>query len=362
MHDPADYHGVLPSLKQWAFPRVVPADKKPLRKLLLKQRQNQDPRVARLKHIQIARNLLELAEVQSSHTVAAYASFRGEVDTSLIITQLLQAGKRVLLPQVVENELYFCQVCNPETDLSCVGAYGIMEPNPACCAQVAHQEIDMILAPGVGFDLFGSRLGFGGGYYDRFLQTTRRDAIILALGYDFQVQHALPQETHDVKMDGILTEKSLYQVGLSRKICLNEMETKSLARHFIEQGFEGVLALHGNLGTGKTVFVNGLAQALGTQEATTSPTFVYCREYHGKKTLYHIDAYRIDSVSDPDRDYWYEVMNQDGIVAVEWAEKLETLLPRDTVHLFGKVRPGNEREWTLFTPLRKQRALHESIC
>lgn len=87
------------------------------------------------------------------------------------------------------------------------------------------------------------------------------------------------------------------------------------------------IAMYGDLGAGKTAFVQGLAKALGITDHITSPTFTIVNEYEGRVPLYHFDVYRI---SDPDEMYeigYEEYVDTDGICIVEWAELIEDLFP-----------------------------------
>lgn len=87
------------------------------------------------------------------------------------------------------------------------------------------------------------------------------------------------------------------------------------------------IAMYGDLGAGKTAFVQGLAKALGIENHITSPTFTIVNEYEGRLPLYHFDVYRI---SDPDEMYeigYDEYTNGDGVCVVEWAELIEDLFP-----------------------------------
>ena len=108
-------------------------------------------------------------------------------------------------------------------------------------------------------------------------------------------------------------------------------ETKELAKKMAKDLRGGeILALYGDLGAGKTAFVQGLAQGLGIRRPVTSPTFVIIRPYKGAVlTLYHIDLYRIRDVGEV-RDLGVEEILKDkkAVLAIEWPEKMESLLPR----------------------------------
>ena len=111
-------------------------------------------------------------------------------------------------------------------------------------------------------------------------------------------------------------------------------DTHKLARHLLRQFPARVaLALHGELGSGKTCFVQGLAAALGVDRPVTSPTFTLVHEYRGSRTLVHVDLYRIRDSDDAVMLGLEEYFDSDGITAVEWAERAADVFPRDTIHL-----------------------------
>ena len=98
-----------------------------------------------------------------------------------------------------------------------------------------------------------------------------------------------------------------------------------------------VVALTGELGAGKTCFVQGLVRALGVEGRVTSPTFVLVNEYRGRVPVHHVDLYRIDRLEDVQDLGVPDLFAGDGITLVEWAEKLGPLLPADCirVHIAG---------------------------
>lgn len=112
-------------------------------------------------------------------------------------------------------------------------------------------------------------------------------------------------------------------------------DTHKLARHLLKQ-LPGrlVLALHGDLGSGKTCFVQGLAAALKVDRPVTSPTFTLVHEYRGTRPLVHVDLYRIRDADDALMLGMEEYFESDGITAVEWAERAEDIFPADAVHLW----------------------------
>jgi tRNA threonylcarbamoyladenosine biosynthesis protein TsaE len=94
-----------------------------------------------------------------------------------------------------------------------------------------------------------------------------------------------------------------------------------------------VVALSGELGAGKTVFVQGLARALGVATGATSPTFVLVNEYRGRMPVHHVDAYRTMSLAELIDLGIEEMMDGDGVTVIEWAERVEPLLPARAVRV-----------------------------
>ena len=95
----------------------------------------------------------------------------------------------------------------------------------------------------------------------------------------------------------------------------------------------GALALHGDLGAGKTCFIQGYAVALGIDEPITSPTYTLIGEYEGRLPLHHIDLYRLAGPEEALGLGLEEYFDVNGITAIEWAERAEGLLPPDLLHI-----------------------------
>ncbi|MDZ7837198.1 MAG: 5-formyltetrahydrofolate cyclo-ligase [Actinomycetota bacterium] len=153
----------------------------------------------------IADKFLAASFYTSSKVIMAYWPFRSETDTTLIIGQAITDRKMVALPRVCHNKLSLYYVQNPVLELIC-GAYGIMEPIEDKCSAANPKDIDVVIVPGVAFDLELNRLGYGGGYYDKLLATLDKRVKKVALCFDIQIISRVPAEEHDVKVDGLITE------------------------------------------------------------------------------------------------------------------------------------------------------------
>jgi tRNA threonylcarbamoyladenosine biosynthesis protein TsaE len=106
-----------------------------------------------------------------------------------------------------------------------------------------------------------------------------------------------------------------------------------------------VVALTGDLGAGKTCFIQGLAEGLGVDGPVTSPTFVMIAEHAGRVPLYHVDLYRTESLAEIRRLGLEELLDGGGVTAIEWAEKAEPLLPPRTIHV--RIRGAGDEPRTV---------------
>src|SRR5574344_570122 len=123
----------------------------------------------------------------------------------------------------------------------------------------------------------------------------------------------------------------------------NEMETIQLAQNFESEKFPNmVICLNGELGSGKTMFTKGIANALGIEETITSPTYTIIKEYlYGELPLYHMDVYRLDG--NTEGVGIEEYFNKGGIVIIEWADTIKDILPKERVDIKFVVADENKR-------------------
>lgn len=109
-----------------------------------------------------------------------------------------------------------------------------------------------------------------------------------------------------------------------------------------------VIAFQGGMGMGKTHFTRGLARGLGFKDDVSSPTFAIINEYRGGRLpLFHFDMYRIESWEDLDSCGFFDYMNENGVIAVEWSENIAAALPDDTVYITIEKLGENSRKITI---------------
>ena len=137
----------------------------------------------------------------------------------------------------------------------------------------------------------------------------------------------------------------------------SEMDTIEFAQNIESEKFPNmVICLNGELGSGKTVFTKGFANALGIDETVTSPTFNIIKEYSGEMPLYHMDVYRLDG--NTDGVGIEEYFTKGGVVIIEWADTIKDILPENRLDIKFKIAGENSRV-LLITPHGKE---FEELC
>ena len=151
-------------------------------------------------------SLFNLDQYKTSKTVMFFVSFKSEVNTHDMIKEALK-NKTVIAPKVVHHEIEPSVIIDFD-NLVPSGKFGILEPIEAM--KIAYKNIDLILVPGIVFDKEGHRIGYGLGYYDKFLAKVPK-AIKIGLTFDFQVINKIPREMHDVPVDMIVTDEKVIE-------------------------------------------------------------------------------------------------------------------------------------------------------
>jgi len=142
-------------------------------------------------------------EIAGASVVLAFASFGGEIPTDPLLERLLAAGKTILLPYVdaADGKMRAAQIGSIRDVVP--GFRGIREP----ASRVPVTTAEVAVVPGVAFDRHGGRLGYGGGFYDRYLEEITGSVPVVGFCYDVQVVDEVPREPHDRAVDAIVTER-----------------------------------------------------------------------------------------------------------------------------------------------------------
>ena len=181
-------------------------DKPRLRNHLLEKRDGLSHDFMAIASKQIQRNLKKIEVFRNAEKVACYYSIGSEVRTLDIIQQMISEGRTMALPRVIDEELVFCAVKNFEELQK--GEFGIMEPRKNCPTV---EDFDVILVPAVAMMRTGQRLGYGRGYYDRFLSKHKTPTI--ALEYSRLVVRNIPKSEGDIPIQWIVTEDEVIRTS-----------------------------------------------------------------------------------------------------------------------------------------------------
>jgi len=147
---------------------------------------------------QLCRMVLQSQPYRNAKTIYGYLPFNQEVRTLPLLRQALTDGKQVALPRCYDKEMRFILM----KDLSQIHASTFGAPEPVANSPVASDPAALVLVPGLAFDAAGHRMGYGGGFYDRFLDREPNHPTI-ALCFDFQMLPHLETEPHDISVDTI---------------------------------------------------------------------------------------------------------------------------------------------------------------
>lgn len=182
--------------------------KKQLRLRLLQQRRDMVTKQKQTIDRQICQRVLESEEYQHAKVVFAYWSTEEEIDTHAILADAWKQGKRVCVPKCLRGHRMIARQIRSEADLT-EQTFGIPEPG-AQCTEISPDEIDLCLVPALACDASGVRLGYGGGFYDRFLPQTA--GFRMALCAQERLLPDVPAQEHDIHCDCVVTEHEVMRV------------------------------------------------------------------------------------------------------------------------------------------------------
>lgn len=177
-----------------------------LRKLLLEKRDTTSSDLINISSKSIHKKLKKIPEFRGAKKIGCYYPIGSEVRTQDIMLESINEGKEVFLPKVVGKNLSFRKILGFKSLQK--GSFDIMEPKDECPEA---ENLDIVLVPTVGISSTGIRLGYGHGYYDRFLASNKITSI--ALTFQKQMVKTIPFFEHDIRMDWVVTEDNYFKTS-----------------------------------------------------------------------------------------------------------------------------------------------------
>jgi 5-formyltetrahydrofolate cyclo-ligase len=182
--------------------------KKLLRLETLRKRSELNDDEKQIKDNIILEKLFETDLYKNSRNIFTYINFGNEINTIKLINRVLKDKKNISVPKTYKETKTMNAVFIPSLKDLKANSMGILEPIDDSVV-MKKEEIDLIIVPGTVFDKEFNRIGYGGGYYDRYLEDIAYKNNKVVLAYDFQVIDKIENEEHDVKVDLIITEKQV---------------------------------------------------------------------------------------------------------------------------------------------------------
>jgi len=186
--------------------------KNQIRQEIALRRKSENRESVKNKSIEITKRVINLEPFIKGRAIMCYMDFKNEVMTKYIISHCFENGKKVILPLVDTidgvKRIVPYEVMDMEKDVS-YGTFGILEPKKDSAKIFNPEEIDLVIVPGVAFDIYRNRLGYGAGFYDRFLKLVRPSCPKIGIAFEFQIYDAIPVEEHDIPLDFVITEERI---------------------------------------------------------------------------------------------------------------------------------------------------------
>jgi 5-formyltetrahydrofolate cyclo-ligase len=178
--------------------------KSKIRKRAISIRDNIDDHTHHLWSKKIGEALLKNPIITNAKTIMLYRPIRKEPNVDLIAHKLVEMGKILVYPRVSKDKLIPHRIHNLDQDFQ-IGYHNIPEPkesNPI----IEIPTIDVVILPGSSFDISGNRIGWGAAHYDGFLSHPEFQGKKIGVGFTFQILKSVPQESHDIRLDALITE------------------------------------------------------------------------------------------------------------------------------------------------------------
>ncbi|MBB6715336.1 5-formyltetrahydrofolate cyclo-ligase [Clostridium gasigenes] len=186
-------------------------EKKEFRNMIIKNRDSLSLVERNLNDNLILETLLKSKMYKESTNIFTFINYGSEVKTKIFIIKALEDGKRIFVPKTVSGTREMKAVEISSLDNLKPDNWGILEPK-TFKGEIDKQCLDLIIVPGVAFDKDGNRIGYGGGYYDRYFSGLNSRIKKVVLAYDLQIVESLVTEKHDVTIDFIITEKEITEI------------------------------------------------------------------------------------------------------------------------------------------------------
>ncbi|HHW67193.1 MAG: 5-formyltetrahydrofolate cyclo-ligase [Epulopiscium sp.] len=182
-------------------------EKQRLRKIFLDMRAQMPEEEIYYKSQFIYEKLIHSSLYHQCKMIFTYVSMGNEVDTKKVILRGLLDRKIIAVPKVnpKKKEMIFSKI--KSLDELEAGHFNVLEPREDCIQPIESNQETLILVPGAVFGRDKNRIGYGGGYYDRYLSSVKGALKIIGLGYDFQLIDKIPSDPYDVPLDTIVTDK-----------------------------------------------------------------------------------------------------------------------------------------------------------
>ncbi|WP_252216828.1 5-formyltetrahydrofolate cyclo-ligase [Clostridium sp. VAP41] len=180
-------------------------EKKELRKKILKIRKEININNKKNFDNIIHNKLFKSKFYSQCRNIFVYVSYDSEIDTKTIIRKALEDGKNIYVPRTNYDTKLMEAVKISSLENLIEDKHGILQPTE-CELAVELEKIDLIIMPGVAFDKNGGRMGYGGGFYDRYLNKFSKNICKISLAYDFQILDNVPMDIHDITVNYIITE------------------------------------------------------------------------------------------------------------------------------------------------------------
>ena len=189
---------------------MVVLDKKTLRTEMLEKRAQLKANEILSKSEEIKNKLFQLEEFENANFIFSFISFKDEIHTHDIIKDTINMGKKIGVPVTIKNprKLLVSEVKDFDNELE-IGPYDILAPKKEFERIIDPKLVDLVLVPGLAFDEYGFRLGYGGGYYDRFFTEIEKNVPKIGLCFNIQIIDKVPINSYDIPVDYIITEKDI---------------------------------------------------------------------------------------------------------------------------------------------------------